>query len=354
MERKREFTKKDTLAVKGMAILALLFYHLFENSDRVKMLAVDYGPFSLEHFLLLSGFGNICVAVFAFLSAYGIVKGIKSGEKESGELNLHAICQQALKRYLKLTANFLFMFLGVNLFWFSKFDYAQYYGDGFLGGLYIFLDALGLAAIYKTPILNITWWYMELAILIIFFVPLLYLVVKKMGNYTILLGLFFPMAVELNPDVKRYYFVVLLGVMAASGDWLEKLFMLKTPFWIQAFLGAALLFICIPVRQNYTVYHEFGYLIDAPIALFFSWFVARLLSEIKGVGSILRFLGRHSMNIYFVHTFFYLIIHQEFIYSFRYAGLIFLALLACALGFSVALEMLKKLLGYQKLLTFLT
>lgn len=352
---KREFSKEDTMAVKGMAILALLFYHLFDYGDRVTMLQVDYRPFSLDFFLLVSGFGNICVAVFAFLSAYGIVKGIRSREKENGMQDMHAVYQQTLKRYLKLAANFLFMFLGVNLLWFSKFDYTGYYGEGIWGCFYIFLDAVGLAAICETPILNITWWYMELAILIIFFVPLLYLVVKKIGNYTILLGILFPMVVELNSDVKRYYLVVLLGVMAASGDWFEKLFLLNMPFWIQAVLGTALLAVCIPVRQNYGMYHSFAYLMDAPIALFFSWFVAKLLSGIKGMGSVLRFLGRHSMNIYFVHTFFYLILYQEFIYSFRYAGVIFLVLLACSLCFSLALETLKKLLGFQKLMArFLT
>lgn len=350
---KREFTKEDTLAVKGMAILALLFYHLFEHYERVTTLGVDYRPLSLDHFLLLSGFGNICVAVFAFLSAYGIVKGIRAGEKKDGEPGIPVMYRQALKRYLKLTANFLAMFAGVNLLWFSKFHYGELYGTGWQGMLYALLDAFGLAGTYKTPTINETWWYMELAILIIFLVPLIYLVAKKMGNYTILLGILLPIVVDLNPDVKRYYFVVLLGVMAAYGDWFERLFSLKAPLTVQAAAGVVLMAGCILVRQNYVVYHEFGYLVDAPIALFFAWFGGRLLSGLRGVGSVLKFLGRHSMNLYFVHTFFYMAIYQEFIYSFRYAGLIFLMLLICSLGFSLILEALKKLLGYEKLLAWI-
>lgn len=350
---KREFTKEDTLAVKGMAILALLFYHLFEHYERVTTLGVDYRPFSLDYFLLLSGFGNICVAVFSFLSAYGIVKGIKIREKEAEKQEISAMYRQAVKRYLKLTANFVAMFAGVNLLWFSKFNYSGLYGTGWQGVLYALLDAFGLAGTYKTPTINETWWYMELAILIIFLVPFLYLVAKKMGNYTILLGILLPIVVDLNPDVKRYYFVVLLGVMAALGDWFEKLFSLKARLPVQAAVGVVLMAGCILVRQNYVVYHEFGYLVDAPIALFFAWFGSRLLSGIRGVGRVLKFLGRHSMNLYFVHTFFYMAIYQEFIYSFRYAGLIFLMLLICSLGFSLVLEAFKKLLGYEKLLAWI-
>lgn len=350
---KREFTKEDTLVVKGMAILALLFYHLFEHYERVTTLGVDYRPFSLDHFLLLSGFGNICVAVFAFLSAYGIVKVIKSGEVKGGVQEISAMYRQAVRRYLKLTANFLAMFAGVNLLWFSKFNYSGLYGTGWQGVLYALLDAFGLTGAYKTPTINETWWYMELAILIIFLVPLLDLAAKKMGNYTILLGILLPMVVDLNPDVKRYYFVVLLGVLAARGDWFERLFSVKAPFMLQAAAGIVLMAVSILLRQNYVVYHEFGYLVDAPIALFFAWFGARLLAGIRGVGGALKFLGRHSMNIYFVHTFFYMAIYQEFIYSFRYAGLIFLMLLICSLGFSLVLEALKKLMGYEKLLAWI-
>ena len=58
------------------------------------------------------------------------------------------------------------------------------------------------------------------------------------------------------------------------------------------------------------------------------------------------------MNIYFVHTFFYMAIYQEFIYSFRYAGLIFAVLLICSLAYSMVLEGIKKRIGFNRLLAF--
>ena len=363
---KREFTKEDTFVVKGLAILSLLFYHLFEHYERVTTMQVDYRPFSMDTFLLISGFGNICVAIFAFLSAYGITKGIMKMQLKPAENGsnpqekpiqneqvvagnmLPALYKKACGRYLKLTVNFLMMFASVNLLWFRKFDYKGLYGTGWQGMLYGFLDAVGLAGMFKTPTINDTWWYMELAVLIIFVVPLLYFVAKKMGNYTILLAVLLPVAVELTFDIKRYYFVILFGVLAAACEWFEKLFAMKVPVIIQVIGGVVLFVGFVIFRQNYVVYSEFAYLVDAPIAVFVSWFGAKLLSKIPIVRQVLSFLGKHSMNIYFVHTFFYMAIYQEFIYSFKYAGLIFLVLVAVSLGYSVLLEGIKRLLGLSK------
>ena len=247
------------------------------------------------------------------------------------------------------------MFASVNLLWFCKFDYKGLYGSGWQGMLYAFLDAVGLAGMFKTPTINATWWYMELAVLIIFVVPLLYFVAKKMGNYCIILAVLLPVAVELTFDVKRYYLVILFGVLAAVCGWFEKLFAVKKmPMAVQAVCGLVLLGVFVLLRQNYVVYNEFAYLIDAPIAVFVSWFGARFLAVIPGVRQVLMFLGSHSMNIYFVHTFFYMAIYQEFIYSFKYAALIFVVLVAVSLGYSVVLEALKHVLRFYKVINNIT
>ena len=70
------FDKEKSKEVKGLAILFLLAYHLFESADLVNSMGVNYAPFSLENFLLVTGFGNVCVSVFVFLTAYGISVGI--------------------------------------------------------------------------------------------------------------------------------------------------------------------------------------------------------------------------------------------------------------------------------------
>lgn len=331
------FTKEDTLLVKGIAILFMLFYHLFETYERVNSLGVIYAPLSEDVFLMISGFGNICVAVFAFLSAYGISKKLISLEAA----DLRSWYKVSVKRYLKLLVGFLCIYASVTLLWFYKFDYVKLYGKGWQGVLCGILDALGLAQVAGTPTLCETWWYMEIAILIIFITPILLKVVKSMGNYSIIVGVLLPLIVELPFDFKRYYFVILLGVVAANEEWFEKADFDRIPKWARILMGIVIFVALVIIRQNYFVYNNFAYLLDGAIAVFFAWFIKELLGGIPGVKQALRFLGKNSMNIYFIHSFIYMIIYQEFIYSFRYAGLIFAVLLVICLVYSICLEGIK-------------
>lgn len=350
---KKEFTTTDSSVVKGVAILCLLFYHLFEHAERVTTMQVDYRPFSLDSFLLFSSFGNICVAIFVFLSAYGIAKGIRDKEQAGEQITLTQMFAMSCVRYIKLTANFLAMFISVNLLWFSKFDYVGLYGRGWQGGLYTLLDATGLSGLFKTFTINQTWWYMELAIVIVFIAPLLYLAIKKLGYYALPLAVLLPVMVDLTFDIKRYYFVMVFGVAAVVLGWFEKSFSMKCPVFIQVIVGILLLIGSVFFRQNYVVYTEFAYLVDAPIAFLVAWFGAAMLAPLPIIGKALGFLGKHSMNIYFVHTFFYMAIYQKFIYSFKYAGLIFIVLLGVCLIYSLVLEGIKRLCGFQKLMKYI-
>ena len=70
-----QFTRTHSNMAKGLAILLLLAYHLFENEELITSMEVNYTPFSLEGFLCFSGFGNICVSMFVFLTAFGIARG---------------------------------------------------------------------------------------------------------------------------------------------------------------------------------------------------------------------------------------------------------------------------------------
>ena len=183
MSQKSGFEKKDTLVVKGLAILLLLFYHLFENAAMLEQLNVVYAPIPQDIFLMLSGYGNICVAIFVFLTAYGITKGLPAAVEKT---YFSDAMQQAFRRFCRLVGNFVIMYLSVNLVWHSWFDYQKLYGKGMQGGILALIDLFGFAQFLGTPTLNMTWWYMELAILFIFLVPLLYPVVKKTGAYSLM------------------------------------------------------------------------------------------------------------------------------------------------------------------------
>ncbi len=348
----RQFTRLHSNMAKGLAILFLLCYHLFENAETLVSLKVNHAPFSQESFLRFSGFGNICVSVFVFLTAFGIASGLFSQREIIPEaLFWKTAYGQAAKRFFRLMLHFVILYLSVNLLWGYKFDYGSLYGPGIQGILLMATDGLGLSMFFGTPTLNATWWYMEIAYLLIFLVPLLVWLTEKLGCLVLLPGFFLPYAVTVHPDLKRYLFVAFFGVCAAWGKWPEKLLNLKLHPILRWLAGIVGLVLCVLIRQNFMVHEYYLHLADAPIALFLVLLAAGLLGSVPLLGKVLAFIGRHSMNIYMVHTFFYLILWRQYIYHFGYAGITFLLLLAASLLYSVVLEALKKITGLQKLLS---
>ncbi len=342
----KEFTKEHSFMAKGLAILLLLTYHLFENETLVTSLDVIYKPFSLAGFLTFTGFGNICVSIFVFLTSFGIATGLLAQKEMTPALAY----KQAVKRFIILMINFSVLYLSVNLLWWYKFDYQSLYGLNKQGLLYILTDATGLSMFFSTPTLNGTWWYMEIAYLFIFLVPFLTWLVKKIGYPVLLLACFVPFIVTFNPDMERYLFVAAFGVCAAYGKWPDKLLSLKIHPVFQWIIGIAGFILCILVRQNYVVYEYYVTLIDAPITLFLVYLAAALIGSVPILGKVFAFIGKHAMNIYLVHTFFYMALWQKYIYYFRYAGITFLLLLVSCLLYSVLLEFIKKVTGLKKLL----
>ncbi|MGN1148864.1 MAG: acyltransferase family protein [Lachnospiraceae bacterium] len=342
----KQFTKEHSFIVKGFAILLLLIYHLFEHEQLVTSLEVNYTPFSLTGFLMFTGFGNICVAMFVFLTAFGIATGLFA----QPEITPAGAYRQATKRFFLLMTNFTILYISVNLLWWYKFDYQSLYGVNKQGFLYALTDATGLSMFFDTPTLNMTWWYMEIAYLLIFLVPLLVWLVKKIGYPVLILAILAPSFISFNPDMERYLFTAVFGVCAAYGKWPDKLLNLKLHPVLQWLTGIVGFVLCVLIRQNFVVQESYIHLVDAPIALFLVYFAGALLGRIPGLGKVLAFIGRYSMNIYLVHTFFYMSLWQKFIYQFKYAGITFLLLLGVSLLYSVLLELLKKVTGFQKLM----
>lgn len=343
---KKTFTREHSFAAKGLAILLMLLYHLFENEKLVTSMNVIYRPFSLQGFLTFTGFGNVCVSVFVFMTAYGISTGLFGQEAFS----LADAYRQAARRFWILMINFAVLYLSVNLIWWYKFDYQSLYGVNKQGFLYFLTDAAGLSMFFNTPSLNLTWWYMEVAYILIFLVPILAWLVKKLGYYALLLALIAPFIVTFHPDVERYLFVAVFGVCAAHGRWLNRLLNLKLHMVIQWMIGIAGFILCVLIRQNYVVYETYVQLVDGPIALFLVYLGAVLIGSIPVLGQIIVFVGKHSMNIYLVHTFFYMALWQKYIYYFKYAGITLLLLLGSCLLYSVALEFVKRVTRLKKLL----
>lgn len=333
----KQFTREHSTIVKGLAIILLLAYHLFENEFVNAVLEVDYRPLSQSLFLKLTGFGNICVPLFAFMTAFGISSSIFAKDG----LTTKNIYDKALKRFFTLMFHFSFLYASVNLLWWYKFDYTSVYGIGKQGLLNMLLNATGLHTFAVTPSINATWWYMSLAYTLIFLVPFLALLIRKTGYSILIISLILPTIIPIEDITARYLFTVVFGVCAAYGKWPEKLSNMKCPLSLQWLASVLLLIACIIVRQHPFIQDNYLFFVDAFISFFLLYFAGVLLAGIPVLSRILHFIGKHSLNIFLLHTFFYLTLWQEYIYYFKYAGITLLLLLGVCLAYSVALEFIK-------------
>lgn len=82
-----EFTQKQTDIAKGEAVCLMFAHHLFNFPSRLVdgSTYVQILPFlNLE--AILGAFGKICVAIFLFLSGYGMFLGYLRAKKNADSL----------------------------------------------------------------------------------------------------------------------------------------------------------------------------------------------------------------------------------------------------------------------------
>ena len=133
-----------------------------------------------------------------------------------------------------------------------------------------------------------------------------------------------------------------LGIFCAEENIIESILNSKVPKWARILIWVALFVLSVPARENAFVQDHLLYLADGLFTFFIVMIAADLIASIPVIRTVFAFLGRHSMNIFFVHTFFYLILYRDFIYRFRYAPLTFLLLLVLSLFLSLVIEGLKQ------------
>lgn len=355
-----QFTKNDTNIVKGAAILMMMLHHCFLAPERYAGYEIDFGFIGEGYTVLVSAFFKICVAVFVFLSGYGI-----SISLSRIDLNDARQCTDQLKkRMLSLMSGYWFIYvLSVVAVLIIDRGMLSVYKSDYLPDSIIFAvtDFLGLAELFGTPTLNGTWWYMSLAIIIVAVMPIFYALYKKFGAAVpavitfMLCGIF----KDQNFDMVRWLFTMVLGMICAERNllvkWAEFRIIKKHDWadWIVKFLiytPIAVLMIHIRQYCDYSV----PYLRDGIIPMFFVFYIFAIVSKVPVINKVLAFLGKHSMNIFLSHTFLRAYFLKDFLYSLKYPVVIVTVLTVLSLLLSIVIDLLKKYTGYDKLIKRLT
>lgn len=336
-------TPNESNICKGIAIIMMFVHHLFYDRDRYAGFNVVFWG-GEELTLIIAQLCKVCVAVFVFLSAYGMTK----------TFNRNNISQFCIRRYIKLLFLFWFAYFvsALSTFVFDGRNLAEAYGnDGALLMNYLITDMMGVAQMFGFPTLNPTWWYMSFAILLIFLYPAFYYAYEKMGKMMLILAVFFPSLIQLNQDLSMrgtlswYFLGIVLGIVSAKENWFEKI---KTSKNVK--IISILCIFVVPVLF-YVKYLRLcrTFIIDNVLAFAICLFVTLIIGKIIVLRDVLGFLGVHSANMFLLHTFVFKYYFHDFIYSDGWAFGILLRLTIVMLVISVVLEFSKKLIRYKNL-----
>ena len=333
------FSRRTTNAAKGLAVFFMLFHHLFYCSPEF-VEKYGFSTFFIrpERIIELSGAAKICVAVFVFITAYGISLSMKKDEGPKDSM------KSAVRRWIKLEKNFLIVFIIAIATCFLRTDRLSVYlqSGGLMAPVYFVIDALGLSSLFGTPTYNETWWYMSLAILLIFLVPVMAMIFRRISYGLVVIVFFLPYLGMQYTGATLYLFAAVLGIWMAHSSFLTRINgRFKSGgakallFVLLLVILAALVYIRIRIGLTYWI----DALAAADICLGF-----HVLIDMGGLPfPVVSFVGKYSMNIFLIHTLIFEYYFTPFIYSFRNWLLITLVLLGISLAVSIGIEAIKKI-----------
>lgn len=336
------FSRKHTDCAKGIACMLLLLHHLFY-----------YSPSTIEKFTpllmlggvplacILSNISKVCVAMFLMLSGYGVAALLSKGE--SGNRLLNSGMKVSVKMILKLMLSFWFIFIlfvpwqGLVGHW----TYESWY--------HIIPDFFGVADILRTSTINATWWYVSMALVCYAVTPLMYVFLKKYPILSVVLVFcaFVILEGRMDKVVFRYSFWLCnyyVGMILFEFKILDRI----TTFAGKNTLYKWIVFTPLLLSVIWLRYNK-GLSLDPLLSVSIISFTAACLYSVPLLRRGLLFVGRHSGNIFFMHTFVYLYDFGNFIYLPKYAPLIYLFCLIICLLISMVIDWLKRIIKYNNL-----
>lgn len=350
----KKFDVASSTAIKGIAIIMMMLHHCFRQASLYDDYTVSFQPFSEQFVGNIALIGKICVSLFAFITGYGLYLNYKK--------NKTTVQKWVLIREIKVLSGYWFIWIvsGVFCQLMNQRTMDVYFEDGFWNGVVnAFVDFFGGAALFGTKTLNGTWWYMSAAIVFVLLIPVivamedyLFLVLMSVVALPRILGLEFLG----NNSIYVFLTPLLLGVMSSKYDWMNRFIhwgdgtykkWFKLFVMLVALFASYKLYIILPTKQFWEV--KWG-LIPFIVILFCSEFIIYL----PILRPILIFFGKHSMNIFMIHTFIRGYYFADFTYSFGHFSLIVLVLLLISTGVSICIDLMKKTIRYQEFIQMIT
>ena len=354
---KNNFTKQDTNIAKGLAILIMYIHHFYLSPKRWTGYSIDFFPFSQDKAILIASFFKVCVAIFVFLTGLGLMMSVKSRYSDL-DADTNFMKKFVGKRILSMCSGCIFIYLFMVVFTIPTGLFTKAYGSGFISILYAGLDCIGLAHLFHTPMILGTWWYMSLAIILVVLFPFILKGYKKSSLIFMFMVIAIPRALMLeDTDLTRWLFSLVLGMYCADVNMfsmLKKYSVVKNKYineFIKFVIALCQLYILFKLWHS-GIGKDFYDIIQGISAFLIIYICYSFISLINIFKVILEFLGKNSMNMFLTHNYIRVKFFKDFSYSFGNAWLNVLVLLCITIVLSLFLEMLKRIIHYDKLIIY--
>lgn len=329
-----ELSKTDTAGIKGIAILFMLWHHLFLHST-------EYGTLTQS----LAVVFKVCVALFLFVSGYGLTKRYGGLEKR----NVWTTIKFLLRRFINFFLPFWFCFVLVvvigNLCGYTFHDAYPATRNTFKCVLLDFFGQMGYNSYLKA------WWFNKMIIQLYLVFPLLYMLLYN--RYTAIVGLIAIVFVQLyaNRIPGNLFFLFEGGLPAFCLGMMTSRFRIvpesrKKTRMIVVALTAVLIGIVLSILLLRVIKDPYqAVLLRALWALC----IVVAFKSLEGSDSrALRFVGNYATIMYLTHVLL-LVLLPKIIYFPRYSVLVFVFFAILCLAFAMMIDWLKKVTCYDKL-----
>lgn len=355
------FSKQDTKAIKGAAILLMLYHHLFAFPKRIGD-GIVYTPLFTIHGIdstyILGLFGKLCVALFLFLGGYGTYLSYRDKVFDTSTTSSYQLIGNfCSSKLLLLYKNYWKVFIII-------IPVSFMIGDTSIS---LSLDKLFLNFLGLDITFNNEWWFFTTYLILIICFPLIAQFVDRLNANPVtdlfIIALYNLFILYLLPDIMKTNLLsnfsqikawsklytcaewspcFIVGCIFARWGILDEIKARLTTNFSLTIICSITLILMIPLRYKLKVNMAYDYAFAPAFsicltAVFVSYFGTR-------IRWILELIGTRSTDIWLIHSFYCYHWCQRLIYAPRYSILIVFWLLVLSFITSVAIDKLYSLL----------
>ena len=335
-----ELSKSDIKATKGLAILFMLFLHLFCRTDINGLYNVSLTINGKPFIYYLALFCDACVPIYLFCSGYGLYS---SNSKQSLNFTKNLI------RIMKLMVNYwiiLIIFISIG-FIAGKGELFPGSAGKFLSNFFLFSSSYCGA-----------WWFLQTYVILAFLSPI---IIKLVNKYRCTLLISISLVVYLLSYIQHIkhalYFgdnkIIILAINAvilvgsSQLSFIVGCIAVKHKIYSRLYekahnLKLKNIFCLIGILLLIVIHSLYESMIIAPFTGIVFMFIFNLMNKTSSVQKTLNYFGEHSTNIWLTHMFFYMIIFPKLVFAPKYPILIFPWLIILCLVSSYLINVIYK------------